>query len=70
VAAAPPAWPAAAAAHGRFAVAAGVLFASACPGVGAVRPPPLFLGLALVILLSIPWTYAVARRLASQPAAP
>jgi low temperature requirement protein LtrA len=37
----------------------------ACLAVGAVRPPPLVLGLALVLLLSIPWCFAVARRLAS-----
>jgi len=30
----------------------------------------LFLGLALVILLSIPWGLAVARRLASQVGSP
>jgi low temperature requirement protein LtrA len=33
--------------------------------VGAARPTPLVLGLALVVLLSIPWGLAVARRLAS-----
>jgi low temperature requirement protein LtrA len=38
--------------------------AGACLGVGATRPPPLVLGLALVLLLSIPWGFAVARRLA------
>ena len=43
--------------------------AAACLAVGAARPPPLFLGLALVVLLSIPWALAVARRLAS-PADP
>ena len=43
--------------------------AAACLAVGAARPPPLFLGLALVVLLSIPWVLAVARRLAS-PADP
>jgi low temperature requirement protein LtrA len=42
--------------------------AVACVGIGAVRPAPLLLGLALVALLSIPWGLAVARRLAS-PAA-
>ena len=36
--------------------------AVACLAVGAARPPPLFLGLALVVLLSIPWALAVARR--------
>ena len=39
--------------------------AVACLGVGAARPTPLVLGLALVLLLSIPWGLAVARRLAS-----
>ena len=34
-----------------------------CLGVGAARPAPLVLGLALVLLLSIPWGYAVAHRL-------
>ena len=43
--------------------------AVACLGVGAARPTPLVLGLALVVLLAIPWSYAVARRLSS-PAAP
>ncbi len=37
--------------------------AAACIGLGAARPAPLLLGLALVLLLSIPWGYAVARRL-------
>ena len=39
--------------------------AVACLGLGAVRPAPLILGLALVVLLAIPWIYAVVRRLAS-----
>ena len=39
-------------------------------GVGAARPAPLFLGLTLVVLLSIPWVFAVARRLASNPETP
>jgi len=34
--------------------------AAACLAVGALRPAPLFLGLALVVLLSIPWVVAVA----------
>jgi low temperature requirement protein LtrA len=38
--------------------------AVACLGVGAARPTPLVLGLALVLLLSIPWGFAVARRVA------
>jgi low temperature requirement protein LtrA len=40
--------------------------AAACLAVGAARPPPLFLGLALIVLLSIPWTLAVTRRLISR----
>ena len=40
--------------------------AAACLAIGAARPPPLLLGLALVVLLSIPWTFAVARRLTSR----
>ena len=39
--------------------------AVACLGVGAVRPDPLVLGLLLVLLLSVPWGFAVVRRLAS-----
>ena len=39
--------------------------AVACVGLGAAQPSPLVLGLALVVLLSIPWGYAVTRRLAS-----
>ena len=39
--------------------------AVACLGLGAARPAPLLLALGLVLLLSIPWGYAVARRLAS-----
>jgi low temperature requirement protein LtrA len=38
--------------------------AAACLGVAAARPAPLVLGLALVLLLSVPWSFAVARRLA------
>jgi hypothetical protein len=44
--------------------------AVACLGVGAARPAPLFLGLALVVLLSIPWVFAVVHRLASNPETP
>ena len=39
--------------------------AVACLGLGAARPAPLLLALGLVALLSIPWVYAVARRLAN-----
>ena len=45
--------------------AACAVVAVACVGIGAARPAPLLLGLALVVLLSIPWGLAVARRLAS-----
>jgi low temperature requirement protein LtrA len=44
--------------------------AVACLGVGAARPAPLFLGLALIVLLSIPWVLAVAQRLDSKPETP
>jgi len=36
--------------------------AVACLAVGAIRPAPVILGLALVLLLSIPWGLAVAHR--------
>jgi low temperature requirement protein LtrA len=38
-----------------------------CLGLGAARPAPLLLGLALIVLLSIPWTLAVVRRLTGSP---
>jgi len=41
-----------------------------CLGVGAGRPAPLLLGIAVVVLLSIPWIFAVAHRLAGNPGAP
>lgn len=44
--------------------------AVACIGLGATRPAPLVLGLALILLLSIPWGYAVARRLANPAGSP
>jgi low temperature requirement protein LtrA len=46
--------------------------AAACLAVAAARPEPLVLGLTLVLLFSIPWVFAVARRLASEnrPPAP
>jgi low temperature requirement protein LtrA len=40
--------------------------AVACLGVAAARPAPLVLGLALVLLLSIPWALAVTHRLANR----
>jgi low temperature requirement protein LtrA len=39
--------------------------AVACLGLGAARPAPLILGLVLIVLLGIPWVFAVARRLAN-----
>jgi len=42
--------------------------AAACLAAGAARPAPLVLGLVLVLLLSIPWVFAVARRLADEDA--
>jgi len=44
--------------------------ALACLALGAARPAPLILGLALVLLLGIPWVLAVAYRLASEPESP
>jgi low temperature requirement protein LtrA len=44
--------------------------ALACLGVGAARPAPLLLGLALVLLLAIPWGLAVALRLANAADSP
>jgi low temperature requirement protein LtrA len=41
------------------------VMAVACLVLGAARPAPLVLGLGLVLLLSIPWGYAVAHRLAN-----
>ncbi len=46
------------------------IMAVACLGVGAARPAPLVLGLALVLLLSIPWGLAVAHRLAGRAEPP
>jgi low temperature requirement protein LtrA len=40
-----------------------IAVAAACLGLGAIRPAPLLLALALDLLLSIPWGFAVARRL-------
>ena len=41
--------------------------AVACLGAGAARPAPLILGLALVLLLGIPWGLTVAHRLSAGP---
>ena len=44
--------------------------AVACLGLGAARPAPLILGLALVLLLGIPWGFAVTHRLAYEADSP
>jgi low temperature requirement protein LtrA len=44
--------------------------AAACLGVGAARPAPLLIGVALVLLLSVPWVFAVWHRLADEPSSP
>ena len=44
--------------------------AVACLGAGAARPAPLILGLALVLLLGIPWGLTVAHRLANAADSP
>ena len=44
--------------------------AVACLTLGAIAPTPLVLGLVLVLLLSIPWGFAVAHRMASGDDAP
>jgi low temperature requirement protein LtrA len=44
--------------------------AVACLGVGAARLAPLLLGLALVLLLSIPWGLAVAHRVVNGTGSP
>jgi low temperature requirement protein LtrA len=41
-----------------------------CLGIAALRPAPLVLGLALVVLLSIPWVLAVVLRLSSEANSP
>jgi low temperature requirement protein LtrA len=46
------------------------LAAVLCLGVAALRPAPLILGLALVLLLSIPWVMAVRLRLADETSPP
>ena len=43
-----------------------VAVAVVCAGVGAVRPEPLVLGIALVLLLGVPWGFAVAYRLSQE----
>ena len=44
--------------------------AVACVVLGAVRPAPLLLAVALVVLLGIPWGLAVTRRLANPADSP
>jgi low temperature requirement protein LtrA len=39
-----------------------------CLGMGIARPAPLVLVLAVVVLFGIPWAFAVARRVTTQPA--
>ncbi|WP_406332549.1 low temperature requirement protein A [Streptomyces sp. NBC_00203] len=43
-----------------------VAMAVVCAGVGAARPAPLVLGLALVLLFGVPWGLAVAYRLSHE----
>src|SRR6266498_5252883 len=44
--------------------------AGACLGVGAAHPTPLLLGVALVLLLGVPWGLAVAHHLANTAKSP
>ena len=44
--------------------------AAACLGLGAARPAPLLLCVALVVLLGVPWVLAVAHHLAKTPGSP
>ena len=44
--------------------------AAACLGVGAARPAPLLLCVALVLLLGVPWVLAVAHHLANPSGSP
>jgi hypothetical protein len=41
-----------------------------CLGIAALRPAPLILGLALVVILSVPWILAVMLRLNGETAQP
>jgi low temperature requirement protein LtrA len=54
----------------RVLVPACTVSAVACLALGAARPAPLLLALALVVLLGIPWGLAVARRMADATDAP
>ena len=40
-----------------------IVVAVLCVGVAALRPAPVIVGLALVVLLSVPWVLAVVLRL-------
>ncbi|MFJ5898596.1 low temperature requirement protein A [Streptomyces sp. NPDC093064] len=44
--------------------------AAACLALGAARPAPLVLGLALVLLLGVPWSFAVAYDVAHEEGKP
>jgi hypothetical protein len=44
--------------------------AAACLGLGAARPAPLLLCVALVVLLGVPWVLAVAHHLAKTSGSP
>jgi hypothetical protein len=52
----------------QLAVSCGAV-AVASLALGALRPPPLVLVVALVVLLSIPWVLAVRNRVAAAEAA-
>ena len=54
----------------RVLVPACTVSAVACLALGAARPAPLLLALALVVLLGIPWGLAVARRMEDATDAP
>jgi len=43
-----------------------VAMAVVCVALGALRPAPLLLGLALVVVLGVPWGLAVAHRVAHE----
>ena len=51
-------------------IRSGLPVAAACLVIGAARPAPLLLGLALVVLLGVPWVLAVAHHLATTSGSP
>src|ERR1700722_10183520 len=51
-------------------IRAGLPVAAACLGIGAARPAPLLLGVALGVLLGVPWVLAVAHALATTSGSP